>query len=386
MNTTSFVFTGDIGFDKYMDGKWNEEKFLDGEVLDFLRSGNHLVVNVEGAMALPREESETKGAASLIHSMNPEAAVFLERIGADIWNICNNHIMDAGSIGIYDTISIAKEHGVKTLGAGMNMNEASTPIIIDEAGGIGLLAVGYERACRKAGDNTPGCLNWSDMPIVEARIKEIKSKCKWCVIVAHDGEEFTALPSPYTRDRFLKYLEMGADVVVAHHPHVPMNYEQVGDKYIFYSLGNFVFDTDYQRSQHNTEKGLFVKLIFTENEVSFESFGIRIDREVGKIRKGDIPKIFVNVDEKEYNLLKALSAKMFIEATKRQVKYLKPGQYDNATEEDWKNNFYEPLRSGRVPGECLDFQIIYPLSLEASNEDWKDSKLTDVIKYIQNAM
>ena len=29
-----------------------------------------------------------------------------------------------------------------------------------------------------------------------------------------------------------KYLKFGADIVVGHHPHVPQNYEQIGDKII----------------------------------------------------------------------------------------------------------------------------------------------------------
>ena len=45
---------------------------------------------------------------------------------------------------------------------------------------------------------------------------------------SHGGEEFTAIPSPYTRERYHAYLEMGRDLVVCHHPHVPMNYETVG--------------------------------------------------------------------------------------------------------------------------------------------------------------
>ena len=204
--------------------------------------------------------------------------------------------------------------------------------------------------------------------------------------MAHAGEEFTALPSPYTRDRYLKYLEMGADIIVAHHPHVPMNYELFENKAIFYSLGNFIFDTDYQRSQFNTEYGLFIKLLLNENDFSFEPFGIRIDRETERIVANELPAIFTDVKEEEYKKLIPLSSKMFIENTKRQLRFLKPEQFKNATDEDWYNNFYEPLRSGRVPGECLDFQIIYPLSLEAEKEEWKDSKLEEVKQYILNQM
>ena len=175
---------------------------------------------------------------------------------------------------------------------------------------------------------------------------------------------------------------MGADIIVAHHPHVPMNYELFPNKAIFYSLGNFIFDTDYQRSQFNTEYGLFIKLILNENDFSFEPFGIRIDRETERIVAHDLPDIFTDVQEDEYKKLIPLASKMFIENTKRQLRFLKPDQFNNATDEDWYNNFYEPLRSGRVPGECLDFQIIYPLSLEADKEEWKDSHLEKVKQFI----
>lgn len=382
----SFVFTGDIGFDKYMDGKWNAGTLCDEEVLGFLNSGDHLVVNVEAPITEAKKVVKPNGVAGLTHTMNPEAMGFLKDIGADVFNLCNNHIMDAGPEGLEDTLKRAKEAGAKTIGAGMNLEEASAPLYFEEAGGIGLLSVGYERACRIAGKDSAGCLNFSDMALVEKRIREIKKQCRWCVVVAHDGEEFTSLPSPYVRDRFLSYLNMGADIVVAHHPHVPMNYETVGEKIIFYSLGNFVFDTDYQRSQFNTEKGIFVRIDFTEESFSFESFGIIIDRDRERVVKGELPKIFADVSPSEYEKLSALAAKQFISATKRQLKYLNPEKFSNATEEEFKENFYEPLRSGRVPEKILDFQIVYPLSLKADEGKWKESTLKEVLEYIEEQL
>ena len=120
----------------------------------------------------------------------------------------------------------------------------------------------------------PGIFRWDDLDLIAKRIAEIKSRCRWCVIVSHGGEEFTSLPSPYTRDRYLKFLELGADVVVAHHPHVPENYELFDNgKAIFYSLGNFIFDTDYQRVHLYTDVGVLLKLIFTEEAIDFERSG-----------------------------------------------------------------------------------------------------------------
>ena len=380
-DTLSFVITGDIGFDKYMKDAYTREDLLDKEVLDFVRSGDHLIVNVEGPL-YGTKEGASSGAASLKHSMDEGVADFLEKLGADIWNINNNHIMDEGSEGLYRTVLLAEEKTAHTIGAGKNIDEASKPLIFEECGGIGFVSTGYERACRKADKDTPGCLNFSDIDIIKEKIEEVKKTCRYCVVIAHDGEEFTALPSPYTRERFSSYLDFGADIVVAHHPHVPMNYETVGEKVIFYSLGNFIFDTDYQRSQFNTEKGILLKLTFDNDGFKFEPFGIEIDREKERVVKAALPDIFTDVDESEYELLAPLAAKMFIENTKKQLRYLKPSEFENATEEDFLKNFYEPLRSGRVPGKLLDLQIIVPLANKAAEAHWKRSKLESVKKYM----
>lgn len=379
---TDITFTGDIGFDKYMKDKWADEELLSPAVLDFVRDTNHLVVNVEGPLSEGEKQLKEGAVVSLTHSMDPNAVSFLNRINADVWNICNNHIMDAGPKGIEDTILLSQQNHARTLGAGMNIDEARKPVIIDEAGGVGMIGVGYQRACRKADVDVPGCFSWSDMDGIKAAIGEIKKTCRWCVVVAHGGEEFTALPMPYTRDRYLEYLNLGADIVVGHHPHVPMNYETVGDKVIFYSLGNFVFDTDYQRSQFNTEFGIIVKLHFTTEAFSFIPFGIKVNRENNRIEECELPDIFTDVNDKEYDKLKSLAAKMFIENTKRQLKYLKPDKFKDASEDDFVEDFYIPLRSGRVPGEVLDMQIVYPLSKEWEKGEWKNSKLDKVKEFM----
>lgn len=383
---TSIIFTGDIGFDKYMDGKWNDEDFLDEKIGSFLSDADHLCVNVEGPLCPPIEKVGKDSVSRLLHSMNPDAVKFLDDIGADIWNLCNNHIMDAGSEGIENTLKLCKEHEAVALGAGMNIDEASKPVILNESGGIGLIGVGYQRACRKADENTPGCFSWSDLDLIRDRIRQIKEKCRWCIVVAHAGEEFTSLPTPYTRERYLKYLEMGADIVICHHPHVPMNYELVGDKAIFYSLGNFVFDTDYQRAQFYTERGVFVKLMFSEESYSFEAFGILIDRNTQRIVPYELPDIFTPVNEEEYKKLVPLSAKAFLEATKRQLKYLYPDKFADADENRFMENFMEIPRSGRVPNETLDFHVIVPLAQSVSESDIESSKLQDVVKYIKKMM
>ena len=383
---TELVFTGDIGFDRYMDGKWNDEGLLSQEICEFLRSADHVIANVEGPLVRNQKNTANEGVAQLLHTMDPDVAKVLDKMNADIWNLCNNHIMDAGADGLAATLQEAGRAGVKTLGVGMNIEEASKPLYLDEAGGIGMFSVGYQRGCKPAGEDKAGCLSWSEMDIIRDVIHKIKAKCRWCIVVAHGGEEFTALPSPYTRDRYLAYLDMGADIVVCHHPHVPMNYEILGEKAIFYSLGNFIFDTDYQRAQFCTDIGVLLKLCLSENEFTFEPMGIQIERGTEHIVKGEVPAIFQDVPKEEYELLEPLAAKMFIAATKRQQIYLNPAEYKDATEEKWKENFSNPKRSGRVPGEALDFAIICPLAEKEKEKAWERSRLTEVKDYIMKQM
>lgn len=383
---TSIVFTGDIGFDKFMDHKWEDENLIAPEVLDFLHSGNHVVANVEGPLVDQESNSITEGVQQLLHTMNPAATSVLQKMKADIWNLNNNHIMDAGEMGVASTLEWAKKLSVETIGVGLNIDEACKPLYLNEAGGIGMFAVGYQRGCKPAGEEKAGVLSWSDMDRIESIIKEIKSKCRWCVVVSHGGEEFTSLPSPYTRDRYLKYLEMGADVIVCHHPHVPMNYEWVDGKAIFYSLGNFIFDTPYQRSQFNTEKGVLLKLNFTEEKYEFEAMGLLIDREVEHVVKAELPTIFTEVPAEEYELLSPLSAKAFIAATKRQQIYMNPAEFKDADEAKWAEHFANPRRSGRVEGEGLDFFIICPLAEKEKEKAWDQSKLDEVKEYILEQM
>lgn len=378
MKTSStLVFTGDIGFDKYMDHKWEDPHLIAQEVMDFLHEGDHVIVNVEGALIEQQENHQ-----ELKHTMNPLAIQVLEQMKADIWNLCNNHMMDAGEKGVENTLNLAREHQVQTIGAGMNLEQARRPVYLEEAGGIGIFSVGYRRGCKPASKNQAGCYLWNEMELIQESIETIKKNCQWCVLVVHGGEEFTSLPSPYTRDRYLRYLEMGADVIVAHHPHVPMNYEIVKDKIIFYSLGNFIFDTDYQRSQFHTNIGELVKIKFTETEFVWDAMGIKINRDVERIEACPLPVIFQHVPSDQYELLKPLAAKMMVSAYKRQLIYQKPEEFRQASEKQWEENFLAEKRSGRVEGEGLDFRIIYPLAKEAENGQWKKSYLEDIKNYL----
>ena len=379
--TSSIVFTGDIGFDKYMEGKWEDQDLLSTPILEFFHSADHVCANVEGAVYNPPPDDSRD---AFFHTMNPEAVAVFKKMHADIWCIGNNHAMDAGADGLTSTRQIAKENGCVTFGAGMNQSEASEPVYLDEAGGIGLLSVTYICESRQPSSaDEPNIFSWEAWDVIKKRIDEIKSKCQWCVIVSHGGEEFAPMPSTYTRDRYLKYLELGADVVVGHHPHVPENYELFDDgKAIFYSLGNFIFDTNYQRAHQYTDVGVLLKLIFTEDKLAFEAIGTKIRRGEEQIELADLPDIFVNIPADEYDTLFPLGAKAFVLEEKRRMIFLHPETYLDFSEDDWNRYFFSSTPTGYHKGLHMDFSVIVPFSEKADSGEWKNSKLEGVKEFL----
>lgn len=317
---TSVAFTGDIAFSKYFAKGHEKPDLFDREITDFLCSADHVVANIEAPVTSGNIQSERK----LNHVNAPEVVGKLLEINAGIWTLANNHVMDCQEQGLRDTLQIAAENNIRTLGAGLNKEEAARIVELSGSGGIGLFSVTYYRDFLKAGDQKPGCITCEDEETIGKKISEIKSRNRWCVLIAHGGEEFSNLPLPFVRRQYLRYLELGADVVISHHPHVVQNWEQVGDKLIFYSLGNFVFDTDYQRKQRYSEYGVLVKLHFTETAITWEHLGTKVDRENNRITAGAAPDIFAGISAVEYRRLWPLGVVDYIRTDRIASICLKP--------------------------------------------------------------
>ena len=150
-STTTLAFTGDIGFDHYMQNKWEDEHLIDERLVKILTSSDHVIANVEGPLVGDKLEKVKAAEMRLMHTISPEATVVLKRIHADIWNLANNHIMDAGPEGLEITLEEARKFGAQTIGAEMDLEKAKRPVILDEAGGIGLFGVGYQQPDALAG-------------------------------------------------------------------------------------------------------------------------------------------------------------------------------------------------------------------------------------------
>lgn len=367
------AFTGDMGFSsKYFRGTYDKEGLLDEEIINYLCDSDYTVVNVEGCIG----NGVSTASKPLVHANPPECVDFLKKINGNIWALANNHIADCGREGIESTLNIAAENGIQTVGIGLNLAQAEKPIIIENDGSdIGIIAV-TEEETPQATENTEGSVSWNNNKKISQMIAEVKTKCRWCVVVVHSGAEFCQLIPPSARKQYKKYLEFGADIVVGHHPHVVQNYEKIGDKIIFYSLGNFIFDTDYQRLQKYTEYGIFVKFFFGEDSFTWDYKAMKIDRETQTIVSCEAPDIFTNVTAGQYALLWPLAMRNLYKNELVKFPYLFP-EFKNYSKWQWFK-FY--LKHGRVSARNrnrISGNIMYCLNL------WRLGN-KKIIKYIKN--
>ena len=61
----------------------------------------------KGALIDLPPQDDTSGVKQLIHAMNPKAIKVLNNMHADVWSLCNNHILDAGEEGVAQTLKLA---------------------------------------------------------------------------------------------------------------------------------------------------------------------------------------------------------------------------------------------------------------------------------------
>ena len=59
-------------------------------------------------------------------------------------------------------------------------------------------------------------------------------------------------------------IDAGADLIIGTHPHVAEEIEQYKEKYIFYSLGNFVFDQGFSK---NTMNGIMAEVSLKDKAI-----------------------------------------------------------------------------------------------------------------------
>ncbi len=170
--------------------------------------------------------------------MPPRFARLLRGAGFDVLNIANNHTFDFGETGFSDTLAHLADAGVLTVGE-------RSKITLHKVKGVTLAWVGFSYSQRRN--------DMRDTASLAELIQEARKQADLVIVSIQAGAEGNeALRVVDREELFLgerrgnvfafarRAVDLGADLVLGHGPHVLRGMECYKEKLIAYSLGNFV--------------------------------------------------------------------------------------------------------------------------------------------------
>lgn len=231
---------------------------------------DYAVCNFEAPVAGFGRSQEKSGP---LYAQRAETLTGLKAQGFDLVLLANNHMMDFGTAGLSATMQEASKAGLDAIGAGLDFEQAYAPLVKEIQGlRFGLVNAGeaqfgvldyFER-------NGAAGYAWVNHRRIDETVRSLKESCDYVIVFSHAGLGRYPVPQKEWRHRYKQLCALGADVVIGSHPHVPQGYEQHNGSLIFYSLGNFYFDS--RKFPGNADSTYSVLLNFpgAGNAVTFE--------------------------------------------------------------------------------------------------------------------
>lgn len=229
-----FLITGDLVINQSYDAS---DK-IDQGIIDLFFQSECNIVNLEA----PVTDSESKILKTGPHLKSDKQSTLniMKKLNVHIAALANNHIKDYNEEGVLDTINFCENNGIKTIGAGANIKEASETTVLNTLEGkIAIINIA-ENEWSSADENAAGA-NGMDLIKDIKKIQQAKKENDFVLVIIHGGHEYYNLPSPRMQEQYRFYAEQGADLVVGHHTHCVSGYEIYSGTPIYYSLGNFLF-------------------------------------------------------------------------------------------------------------------------------------------------
>ena len=242
---------------------------VDKELVDIIKNADVSVVNFEvplkPAIDLPSDGYER-------FYQNDDAPEFLKSLGFNLFATANNHMFDWEDVGY---LRVKEAFGDSMFGSGTYDEAYKVKVIEVKGRKIGFLALTY--SARRGVFNDVynheglGCAHLFDLRVNHI-IVNAKKEVDYLFIIPHAGVEYYDIPTPELIDKYRDFIEWGADGVIASHPHCPQGWETYKNKPIFYSLGNFFFNSkptvDYVAKRPHWYEGIAVLIEIGEGGIS----------------------------------------------------------------------------------------------------------------------
>lgn len=251
-DTLTVAFTGDILLDRGVRQQIERdgiESIFDARADSLFRCSDIVVGNLE----CPATALKTPMMKKFVFRAEPEWLEALRAHGFTHLNLANNHSVDQGRRGLVDTWHNVERYGMTAVGVGNTMAEAAQPVLLAEHPRKVWLIASLQMPLEHFPylPELPS-VNQESIDSMVVRIRALREEDSTAVILVslHWGQEHTLEPTPMQRSAAHRLIDAGADALVCHHTHTLQTIEQYHGKYIYYSLGNFIFDQDRDINRH----------------------------------------------------------------------------------------------------------------------------------------
>lgn len=243
---------GDISFARRIEGFVREhgDAYPWEPVRNLLNGADLLFGNLESVMIPPDFPQDQTNQHFQVLASDDSMTSSLQSAGFDIVNLAANHILDCGWQGLLHTQKRIEEAGMMTLGVGDGPDTSAalkTKLVGDTR--VGFLSYIEMNKWTMLGGG--GRVAYYDSSVVLQAVVQAKKQVDTLVVSFHGDTEFSKAPALPRVKEFRQLAEAGADVILAHHPHVPQGVEMWEGSLIAYSLGNFAFDTGPYQHKHS---------------------------------------------------------------------------------------------------------------------------------------
>ncbi|MBI2986723.1 MAG: CapA family protein [Deltaproteobacteria bacterium] len=202
---------------------------------------------------------------------SPADAAALVKAGFKVCSFAGNRCFRMGKEGFLDTLDILRQNNIQVIGTGRNIAEARQPAVlerngtkvaflaynsvvapesearVDKAGCVPMRAsTSYEQVDWQPG-TPPRIITSADKDDLSAMLDDIRKargQADVVVVSIHWGVHLVpAVIAMYQYEVGHAAIDAGADLILGHHPHILKGIEVYKGRVIFYSMGNFAFES-----------------------------------------------------------------------------------------------------------------------------------------------
>jgi Bacterial capsule synthesis protein PGA_cap len=217
---------------------------------EMLHASDLVIANLETPIT-NISRSPFEGRKRYIHRDNIEhTPACLARHNIKNVSLANNHTFDYGAEGFNQTVEVLASSGCNLFGAGDTLEASVQPLLID-IGGEKLAILGafekqndYQQIYGVYAERDRGGLCPLDDPLLINQIITLKRVHPgiFIIVFPHWGENYR-LRSDLQKMAATALADAGADLVLGHGAHCFQEIERIYRTWVFYGIGNFVFNS-----------------------------------------------------------------------------------------------------------------------------------------------